>query len=348
MTILASSIRSLTRHIAAAIAITVLVAAPNQASSKPRSKIAMQAPGSGAALLVSPDESAPIAAAPAPLQYFTINEILKRRAEGPVRERPVRLASLGPHGLRGSLDGMRDPRPEMRNSDEPFGLVTFRAPEGLLWVKWRKVAADVAKEAEVLAACRRNMAECSPPARRFLAIINQIKSATGRHRLELANHLLNSAIRYTSDTAQYGLPDVWSSPLATLATGRGDCEDYAIAKYAALREAGVAARDLKLMLVIDRAVNEAHAVLTVRHEENWLVLDNRRAHISTDKQIGYFTPLFAIDHEGVKLLATQYAANRRAAGPRQAASSSTWLEIDAASNAGNDRDDQVVEIPDGF
>jgi predicted transglutaminase-like cysteine proteinase len=346
MTISANSIRALTRHIGAAVAMTVLVAAPSEAFSKTRGKIATQAPSSGAALIVAPDDNKSIAA-PAPLQYFTINEVLKRRAEGPVADRPVRLASLGPLGLRGSLDGI--PRRETPNSHEPFGLVTFRAPEGLLWVKWRKVAAEVAKEAEILASCRNNMDDCSSPAaRRFLSIVKQIKSATGRQRLEVANHLLNGAIRYTSDTVQHGSPDVWSSPLATLATGRGDCEDYAIAKYAALREAGVAARDLKLMLVIDRSVNEAHAVLTVRHEQNWLVLDNRRAYIATDREIGYFTPLFAIDHEGVKLLATQYAANQRATAIRQARSSSAWLEIDTTSKSVDDRDGEVIKVPGGF
>ena len=39
--------------------------------------------------------------------------------------------------------------------------------------------------------------------------------------------------------AQWGVPDRWSPPLETLATGRGDCEDYAIAKYVALTAAGI-------------------------------------------------------------------------------------------------------------
>ena len=40
-----------------------------------------------------------------------------------------------------------------------------------------------------------------------------------------------------SDLAQYGEIDVWSSPLLTFTTGRGDCEDYAIAKFVALHQA---------------------------------------------------------------------------------------------------------------
>ena len=37
------------------------------------------------------------------------------------------------------------------------------------------------------------------------------------------------------DLEQYGEIDVWSSPLATLDPGAGDCEDYAIAKFIALQ-----------------------------------------------------------------------------------------------------------------
>ena len=42
----------------------------------------------------------------------------------------------------------------------------------------------------------------------------------------------------SSDFTQHGEADRWSAPLATFATAKGDCEDYAIAKYVALREAG--------------------------------------------------------------------------------------------------------------
>jgi hypothetical protein len=48
-----------------------------------------------------------------------------------------------------------------------------------------------------------------------------------------------------------GVPDRWSSPLETLTTGRGDCEDYAIVKYVALLNVGIKRQDVKLVLVHD-------------------------------------------------------------------------------------------------
>ncbi len=58
--------------------------------------------------------------------------------------------------------------------------------------------------------------------------------------------------------------DRWSAPLVTFASGRGDCEDYAIAKYVALREAGIAEADLRLVISHDSAIGEDHAVVTAR------------------------------------------------------------------------------------
>ena len=34
-------------------------------------------------------------------------------------------------------------RMDQSKSEEPFGLFTFVAPDGLVWVKWRKVADDI-------------------------------------------------------------------------------------------------------------------------------------------------------------------------------------------------------------
>jgi predicted transglutaminase-like cysteine proteinase len=104
---------------------------------------------------------------------------------------------------------------------------------------------------------------------------------------------------------------VWSPPLETLGAGIGDCEDYAIAKFALLRDAGIAEKDLKVLLVRDTAVRQDHAVLAVRVDGRWLVLDNRRSNLSETRDLPYFMPLFAIDHNGVSLFAAPYAERPR-------------------------------------
>ena len=86
-----------------------------------------------------------------------------------------------------------------------------------------------------LALCEGDRDGCaSPAALKFLDIVDAARSREGRARLGEINRAINLAIRPISDLAQHGQIDVWSSPLATLARGGGDCEDYAIAKFIGL------------------------------------------------------------------------------------------------------------------
>ena len=77
------------------------------------------------------------------------------------------------------------------------------------------------------------------------------RAREGRARLGETNRAINLAIRPMSDLAQYGQTDVWNTPLETFASGAGDCEDYAIAKLVALRMAGIAPEDLRIVVMHD-------------------------------------------------------------------------------------------------
>jgi predicted transglutaminase-like cysteine proteinase len=238
-------------------------------------------------------------------RFFRIQDVLKKAETGkmPSGDDSVRLAArsgdiMSDVPLRGSI-------PQL--GEEPFGLFGFRAPEGILWRKWRGLQSEIAGEDTVLARCRENAEDCTPAARKFIAIVNAVKAQDGHAQLEMVNREINSAIRYVSDMAQHGLPDRWTAPLAALAAGRGDCEDYAIAKYVILRTAGYPAGHLRFLLVRDRLARDDHAVLAARFEGRWLILDNRFAAIPEDSRMHNFTPLFALDDEGVKLVAAPYA-----------------------------------------
>ena len=73
---------------------------------------------------------------------------------------------------------------------------------------------------------------------------------------------------------QFGVADRWLPAAETLARGRGDCEDYALAKLAMLRRAGFADKDLYLVVLKDLSRRADHAVLVVRADGRFLVLDN--------------------------------------------------------------------------
>ena len=189
----------------------------------------------------------------------------------------------------------------VRKSAEPFGLFVSTLSEGGLREKWLGVQRRLDDEMVQLALCDGDRDRCvSPAALQFLAIVDVARSRDGRARLGEINRAINLAIRPMSDMAQWGEPDVWSSPLITFAHGAGDCEDYAIAKFVALRQAGVSPEDLRIVVMHDTIRGEDHAVAAARLDGYWLTLDNMRMAMVEDAEVRNYRPTFVIDRDGVK------------------------------------------------
>ena len=147
----------------------------------------------------------------------------------------------------------------------------------------------------------------------FTRIVCSARQRTGRARLELVNERINAAIRYKSDEEQWGVPDLWSAPLSTFATGFGDCEDYVIAKYVALHESGVPAGDLRMVLGYDQQRMTGHAVLAVHDGDDWLILDQPAHRLVAAVEIYGYVPLFSFGTRGVSLLVMPYVGHAMAA-----------------------------------
>jgi predicted transglutaminase-like cysteine proteinase len=239
---------------------------------------------------------------PAGARFFTINQVLAKHAGAPAQPR-LAAASIGNFANDGVVTAPALPP----ISDEPFGLFAFRAPDGALWTKWRALSARLSSEAATLARCRTDDTTCPREALRFLALVSAARTHDGRARITVVNRIVNASVRYVSDFAQHGVADRWSAPLETFASRAGDCEDYAIAKFVALREAGQASADLRLLLVRDLISRQDHAILAARHDGRWLILDNRWDGLAEASESARFMPLFALDGDGVKLFAAPYA-----------------------------------------
>jgi predicted transglutaminase-like cysteine proteinase len=187
----------------------------------------------------------------------------------------------------------------IKKSVEPFGQPTAMLIDGGLHDKWQRVQRRLDDEMVQLALCEGDPEGCvSPAALQFLAIVDAARLREGRARLGEINRAINLAVRPVSDLAQYGQLDVWASPLATLTRG-GDCEDYAIAKFVALRRAGIAPDDLRIVIMRDTVRGEDHAVAAARLDGRWLTLDNRRMAMVEDSDIRNYRPTYVIDQHSV-------------------------------------------------
>jgi predicted transglutaminase-like cysteine proteinase len=184
----------------------------------------------------------------------------------------------------------------VRKSAEPFGVFAFAISSGGLRQKWFALKEKLDDDMVQLALCDGDRDNCaSPAALKLLAIVDQARTRDGRALLGETNRAVNLAIRAENDGAE----DIWSSPLETFERGAGDCEDYAIAKLAALRLAGVAAEDLRLVVVRDTRNGEGHAVVSAKLDGHWLMLDNRRMAMVEDDDARNYQPLFVLYQSAV-------------------------------------------------
>jgi predicted transglutaminase-like cysteine proteinase len=202
---------------------------------------------------------------------------------------------------------------------EPFGLATDVIVGGPLRTKWLDASAAIMADLSTAMDCNTHRESCtSAAALRLLAMADEAHARSGLARFGETNRAVNLAIRPMSDQAQYGVEDRWSAPLATLTSGAGDCEDYAIAKYAALQLAGVDGKDLRLIILRNIQTEEDHAVVAARLNDGWYLLDNRHMAMVRDTQLTGYRPLFVLDANGVKRFREQapvIAANERDVPP---------------------------------
>jgi len=207
--------------------------------------------------------------------------------------------------ISGSLD--RDPAGAVELLDS-FGLQTLTTQSNEISAKWAELQSRISADEAVLATCRSGDGPCPVAARRFLSLIELGRQRQGRAQLGVINRAVNLSIKPVSDWVQYGVDDFWASPLATMSSGAGDCEDYAIVKYVALRQIGVAPDNLRLLIVYDAKHGANHAVVVVRHDDEWLVLDNRTLVIVNAEGIQGYWPLFVLDDRGGAAMATPFSA----------------------------------------
>ena len=114
------------------------------------------------------------------------------------------------------------------------------------------------------------------------------------HQLDRVNRYFNR-IRYGEDSAIYGTRDYWASPVEFVHRDFGDCEDYSIAKYVALRALGWSADSLLIVVVRDHKYSVDHAVLAAKLDGQWYLLDNRAPRVLTAANVPFYRPAYAVN-----------------------------------------------------
>jgi predicted transglutaminase-like cysteine proteinase len=150
-------------------------------------------------------------------------------------------------------------------------------------------------------------------------------------RLQKVNEFFNRKILYYDDQEAWGQSDYWATPMESLAKGKGDCEDYVIAKYFALRNMNIPDSQLRLIYVKARIggsgsnIQQAHMVLAfyASADAEPRILDNLISEIRPASRRPDLLPIFSFNSQGV----FAGAAANATVGPGGTGRLSRWQDL---------------------
>ncbi len=124
-------------------------------------------------------------------------------------------------------------------------------------------------------------------------------SMQGRPRLEILREVSRfwNAWPYRSDLELWKKSDYWAIPEEFLRRS-GDCEDYCIVKYFTLRELGIPADDMRLVVVTETIRGTPHAVLLVFDGQEAFILDNLTDAVRPMHRVRNYRPHFSLNENG--------------------------------------------------
>jgi len=158
---------------------------------------------------------------------------------------------------------------------------------------WTRVMASAEIQTETFYQCDPNIGPCSPAALSWQKIIRQSLGLAAMKQLKTVNSYFNRW-PYQLDIDVYGVSDYWATPGEFLKLS-GDCEDYSIIKYYALRKLGFAVDDMRIVLLKDNIRNISHAILAVRLDGESYVLDNMSDLVLSHLKYEHYVPQYSVN-----------------------------------------------------
>lgn len=133
-------------------------------------------------------------------------------------------------------------------------------------------------------------------------IIHQNLGADEIHKLNLINDFFNGA-KFSSDLDIWNTTDYWATPLEFIGRDAGDCEDFSIAKYYALKLMGIDTSKLRITYVKALKLNQAHMVLAYypTSSSDPLILDNLNKRILPAKERTDLRPVYSFNADNLWL-----------------------------------------------
>lgn len=192
-------------------------------------------------------------------------------------EQPMQLASAAVHSLPNQVAA-------------PAGLF------GTLEVKSNNIS-TFKKWTSVLSRFKQQVASGDAKGlKTWTMLVSKMKDLSKAEQIKAVNDYFN-ALAYVEDIDNYKKTDYWATPLEFISSGKGDCEDYAVAKYAMLESLGFTTDELRVAVVHDQVKRVPHAILVVYTNSGQIILDNQSKALKSAADITRYKALFSINEQ---------------------------------------------------
>lgn len=173
-----------------------------------------------------------------------------------------------------------------------FGSNEFRSSLKAL-PQWTRVLASAEAQVEALTRCNPDRDNCSAAALSWQKIIHESRGLAFFEQLKTVNSFFNRW-PYRLDIDNYSMSEYWATPYEFLRLS-GDCEDYSITKYYALKQLGVPVDKMRIVMLMDTIRGIAHAVLAVKHGDEYYVLDNLSDLVLSHLKYEHYKPQYSVN-----------------------------------------------------
>jgi predicted transglutaminase-like cysteine proteinase len=175
-----------------------------------------------------------------------------------------------------------------------FGSVELKSNSLKGLPQWTRVLGAMAKERKAFDDCAADASLCtSPILKHWRQIITTAAALPRGQRIKAVNDFFNRW-PYKLDREVYGVSEYWATPREFM-TRSGDCEDYSIAKYFALRKLGFKKEELRVVILMDTIRGIGHAVLAFYGKDEILILDSLSNLILPHSRYKHYVPQYSMN-----------------------------------------------------
>jgi len=175
-----------------------------------------------------------------------------------------------------------------------FGYFEFASPGLTALPLWRDALARIRAGRAQIDRCDEDVSQCGSTALTvWRAKVAELQTLSPLERLFEVNRFVNS-FSPRSDQDAHNTADYWAAPLEFLERG-GDAEDFAIMKFASLRDAGIDNQAMRIMIVYDALRQQRHAILAVSLEQGTFVLDTITDAVQPAERVRYYVPYYSVN-----------------------------------------------------